>query len=210
MNEQATLYYIHDPMCSWCWGFSRTWSEVCNALDGKLHIRYVVGGLAADSSAPMPEEMQHMLQATWQRIQQSIPGTEFNFDFWTDCKPRRSSYPACRAVLAAKAQAPEKERAMIKTIQRAYYTQARNPSDDDVLIALAGEIDLNTAQFADDLNSDETNIALHADISLGQHLGAQGFPSMILVHNDNARMIELDYNTSANILRQITLQGASD
>ncbi|MEM7209809.1 MAG: DsbA family protein [Pseudomonadota bacterium] len=203
MSEQATLYYIHDPMCSWCWGFSKTWGEVYDALDGKVDIRYVVGGLAPDSSSPMPEEMQQMLQATWKRIQQTIPGTEFNFSFWTDCKPRRSTYPACRAVLAAKAQAPEKERPMIKAIQHAYYTQARNPSDDDVLIALAGEVDLNTAQFADDLNSDETQMALHADITLGQRLGAQGFPSMILVQNDTARMVGLDYNSSDNILSQI-------
>ena len=203
MNTDKTLYYIHDPMCSWCWGFSKTWQQVCEALKGKLDIRYVVGGLAPDSQEPMPEDMQHMLQNTWRTIQERIPGTEFNFDFWTVCRPRRSTYPACRAVLATKAQAPERERDMIAAIQRAYYLNAKNPSDDAVLIELAGEVDLNTHQFAEDLNSDATHTQLHADIALGQQLGARGFPSMVLLENGQQRLLHLDYNSAENILRQV-------
>ena len=203
MSNDKTLYYIHDPMCSWCWGFSKTWGEVCSALDGAVDIRYVVGGLAPDSSEPMPEPMQEMLQDTWRTIQERIPGTSFNFDFWTNCRPRRSTYPACRAVLAAKAQAPDRERDMVKAIQKAYYLNAKNPSNDEVLIELAGEVDLNTNQFADDLNSDETHTQLHADIALGQQLGAHGFPSMVLMSNGSSRLLNLDYNSSENILRQI-------
>ncbi|MEM7291908.1 MAG: DsbA family protein [Pseudomonadota bacterium] len=198
-----TLFYIHDPMCSWCWAFRRTWTEVCDSLDDSIATRYVVGGLAPDSSDPMPEAMQQMLQQTWRTIQDRVPGTEFNFDFWTQCRPRRSTYPACRAVLAAKMQDPEKEKLMIAAIQQGYYLHAKNPSDDDVLIELAGLVDLNTDQFAHDLNSDDVHTQLHADISLGQQLGAQGFPSMILVEGDQARMLRLDYNSSANILSQL-------
>ena len=199
----ATLYYVHDPMCSWCWGFSKTWNQVITALDGKLDIHYVVGGLAPDSAEPMPEAMQLALQNTWRTIQSRIPGTEFNYDFWTDCQPRRSTYPACRAVLAARKQNPDKERPMIRAIQQAYYLRARNPSDDEVLIELAGEVDLNTQQFTDDLNSDDMHTRLHADIALGQRLGAQGFPSMVLHHENRIQMLHLDYNSSDNILAQI-------
>ena len=203
MTQEKTLYYIHDPMCSWCWGFKKTWGEVIEALDGKMGIRHVVGGLAPDSDQPMPQEMQSMLQTTWKRISEVIPGTRFNFDFWTECRPRRSTYPACRAVLAAKKQDAERERDMIAAIQHAYYLDARNPSNDDVLIALAGEVDLNTAQFAEDLNSDEIHTQLHAEIALGQQLGAQGFPSMVLVEGNSARILGLDYNSADNILQQI-------
>jgi len=41
----------------------------------------VLGGLAPDSDQPMPEQMQRYLQQTWQRFQQVVPGTRFNFDF---------------------------------------------------------------------------------------------------------------------------------
>ena len=104
---QNTLYYVHDPMCSWCFGFEATRKKLFDALDDRIQIRRMLGGLAPDSETPMPEAMRLMLQQTWHRIEQTIPGTKFNFDFWQDCVPRRSTYPANSAVLAAREQGEE-------------------------------------------------------------------------------------------------------
>jgi putative protein-disulfide isomerase len=97
---QETLYYVHDPMCSWCWGFEPTRRQLFAALEGRLQIERLVGGLAPDTDEPMPATMRNMLQQTWHRIAISIPGTEFNFEFWEKCQPRRATYPANRAVIA--------------------------------------------------------------------------------------------------------------
>ena len=123
----ATLIYVHDPMCSWCWGFEPTRKKFFAAVEDRLPIRRLVGGLAPDSDVPMAEEMRAMLQQTWQRIQQTIPGTEFNFHFWQVCTPRRSTYPANRAVLAARLQGEGYDPAMTHRIQQAYYLEARKP-----------------------------------------------------------------------------------
>jgi len=197
------LFYIHDPMCSWCWGFNRTWSEVEEALHGKLEIEYVVGGLAQDSDQPMPEDMQMMLQNTWRAIQQKIPGTRFNFEFWSKCKPRRSTYPACRAVLAAKQQNAEKE--MILAIQHGYYMQARNPSDNHTLELLARELGLDAALFSKDLNSTEIQTQLIKQIEFGLSIGAQGFPSLILRTGKDVKRVQIDYNSSDEIIQQLEI-----
>ena len=139
---KGTCFYVADPMCSWCWAFAPIIDEVAGALPAEVELRYVLGGLAPDSDVPMPEEMQKKLQATWRTIA-ARTGTEFNFDFWKACKPRRSTYPACRAVLAAKTQETAKTSAMFRAIQRAYYQEARNPSDTETLTELASEIDLD-------------------------------------------------------------------
>lgn len=188
-------------MCSWCWGFNNTWSEVEAALCRKIDIEYVVGGLAPDSNLPMPKEMQTMLQKTWETIEQRIPGTQFNFDFWTHCEPRRSTYPACRAVLAAKNQNAEKD--MILVIQQAYYLNAKNPSDDDTLESLAGDLSLDLNVFREDLNSTETEAELLKQIEFGRSIGAQGFPSLIIQVGERTRLITIDYNSSNNIVKQI-------
>ena len=70
-------------------------------LADKLNIHYALGGLAPDSDVPMADEMQTMLQQIWSRIHQQL-GTEFNFEFWKNCQPKRSTYPACRAILVAR------------------------------------------------------------------------------------------------------------
>ena len=112
----ATLYYIHDPMCSWCWGFRPVWDQVQDELQDTVHIQYVLGGLAPDTDQPMPAKMQVSIRSNWQRIQREIPGTEFNYDFWTICQPRRSTYPSCRAVIASKMQQPLLEKELILAI----------------------------------------------------------------------------------------------
>ena len=121
----SELIYVHDPMCSWCWGLRPVFQRLIDQLPSQIRVSYLLGGLAADSDAPMAEEMQHQLQDTWHRIQQRIPNTEFNYDFWTRCQPRRSTYPACRAVIAARRIDVELEKSMVLAIQRAYYLQAK-------------------------------------------------------------------------------------
>lgn len=162
------------------------------AIADKIEIRYLLGGLAAESDRPMPADMQSQIKSNWQKIQQTIPGIEFNYDFWRKCKPRRSTYPACRAVIAARKQ--HQEKAMITAIQHAYYLQAKNPSDYDVLYKLAHAIQLNTATFTRDLNSDETHNQLTQEIQLSRLMGVESLPSLFIEQKDRYFPIVLDYN----------------
>ena len=122
------LIYVHDPMCSWCWGFTDTYQSLVKRLPEDLTVLRLLGGLAPDSDEVMNESTQMMIQQAWQRIEQMIPGKQFNYDFWTKCKPRRATYPACRAVIAAREQGDKYDVLMTSRIQQAYYQQARNPS----------------------------------------------------------------------------------
>ena len=125
---QDTLIYVHDPMCSWCWGFEPTRRKIFEALAGRIAgSAYGRRSLPPILNAPMPEAMRSMLQQTWHRIEQTIPGTEFNFEFWQKCSPRRSTYPANRAVIAAREQGDEFDSQMTARIQRAYYLEAKKP-----------------------------------------------------------------------------------
>lgn len=201
---QATLYYVHDPMCSWCWGFEATRSRLFAALDGRVLVERLVGGLAPDSDQPMPEDMRQGLQQTWRRIQENIPGTRFNFDFWTQCAPRRSTYPANRAVLAARMQGLDFDPQMTQRIQQAYYLEARNPSDDATLIELAAEIQLDVERFSADLTNPKTQQALLAEIDRSRMLGIDSFPSLALTDgNGDLAHIHLSYTNVDAMLNQI-------
>ena len=181
----ATLYYIHDPMCSWCWGFRNTWQQVQQNLPAAIGLKCLLGGLAPDTDEPMPRSMQASIRETWQHIQQEIPGTRFNFDFWENCQPRRSTWPSCRAVIAARLQDPEKEHEMILAIQQAYYLEGLNPSDESVLIRLARDIGLDSNRLQNDL-------------------GVSGFPSLVMdIADEEPHQVEIDYNDPERIIAQI-------
>ena len=197
------LVYVHDPMCSWCWGFEPTRRAIVAGLPADTQLCRLLGGLAPDSEQPMPEPMRAALQQTWRRIEAMIPGTRFNYDFWTDNTPRRSTYPANRAVIAARLQGEAYDSKMTGAIQRAYYLEARNPSDDSTLIELAAEIELDVDRFALDLVAESTHAALLDEIARARTMGIDSFPSLAVLHDGELRHIGLDYGDPEAMLRQI-------
>ncbi|WP_105903149.1 DsbA family protein [Vibrio gangliei] len=196
----ATLYYIHDPMCSWCWGYTPTWEKLKAALPQEIKVEYLLGGLAPDNDAPMPLEMRQMLQQTWQRIESQL-GTQFNYDYWQLAKPVRTTYPACRAVIAAQLQG--KGEAMNTAIQEAYYLRAMTPHIEQTHIHLAQEIGLDVDRFITDRNSDIVEQVFRQQRSFCQQLGIASFPNLVLKAGEVYHLIELDYRSEDTTLRDI-------
>ena len=201
--DDSQLYYLHDPMCSWCWGFSPTWNKVKEALEDKVKVTYLLGGLALDNDEDMTLQTQNYVQSNWRRIEEKVPGTKFNYDFWIKCKPRRSTYPACRAVISARIQNPDCETSMIRAIQKCYYLDAQNPSNEDVLVSLAIELGLDAEKFQLDLRSEKVNKMLLAEISLAKSLGMSRMPSLSLQTGRGLRAISIDFLDPDYIVGQI-------
>jgi len=197
------LYYAHDPMCSWCWGFRPAWRSLCAQLPPEIRVARLLGGLAPDTDEPMPAEMRRHLQQTWRRIEQRIPGTCFNFEFWERCQPRRSTYPACRALIAARHQGEQHEESMLLAIQQAYYQQARNPSEESTLVELAREIGLDSAAFSVELNSESTRQQLLREIATTRSLGLYSFPALALDTGGSRWPVAVDYTAPRAMLEQI-------
>ncbi len=196
----ATLFYFHDPMCSWCWGYQAVWRCLLQNMPDEVNVVYVLGGLAQDSDEPMPMEMQQAIQGHWRRIQSEL-GSEFNFDFWSRCQPRRSTYPACRAVIAAAEQ--DAGVMMILALQRAYYLRAMNPSENETLCVLAQELGLDMQMFQADLVSDSVEKILQEQISYTRSVGVSSFPSLLLDHKNKRYRLTIDYKDYQTTLSQI-------
>ena len=206
MTESIRLYYSHDPMCSFCWGFRPEWKKLRGLLRDQypnIELVYIMGGLAPDSDEPMPMAMQDKLQATWHYIEERIPGTHFNFDFWRLQQPRRSTYPACRAVMAAKMLEQELEEPMILAIQKAYYLEALNPSNEDTLINCAESIGLDPHRFREVLRSEACDQAFTNDRHLSRSLGISSFPSLVIAAGQRRFNIPVNYNNARGMLLQI-------
>jgi len=200
----STLYYVHDPMCSWCWGFSNTFAELLSQLPKNIEVKRLLGGLAADSAVPMSESMQQQIKNNWFRIEDTIPDVKFNFDFWEKTIPRRSTYPACRAVIAARLQGEAHDLSMTKAIQTAYYLQARNPSENTTLIKLATEIGLNKAIFKRDFYSEKVQQELNKEMIQSRERFVESYPSLVIEKGKNAQNININYTQYNEMLNHIT------
>ncbi|WP_372882858.1 DsbA family protein [Psychromonas sp.] len=200
INSESVFYYVHDPMCSWCWAHRPVWQKLEASLLDLVPVNYVLGGLAPDCDDPMPVEQQKAISGYWQKIS-NLLGTPFNFKFWAENTPRRSTYPACRAVIAAGWQ--NKMREMNSAVQKAYYLRAMNPSDIETHLFLAAELGLNIEQFNADLSSAKLDSEFKRQLRLTGNLPIQGFPSMVLAHRGKLFPIELDYKDQGGALAQV-------
>ena len=204
-TENHTLYYIYDPMCSWCYAFEQSLSELQKQLPPLLNFKAILGGLAPDTDEPMPIDTQQMVQQAWQRIEQTVPEIHFNFDFWTENTPLRSTYPACRALLAAEDKAPQLAPILRRNIQQAYYQEAKNPSLDTILIDCAAQTGLNIEQFGSALNSTAIKIKLAEHIQFSSTLGVNSYPSLRLALADEIYDITINYSDVTPSLKQINM-----
>lgn len=195
-----TLYYVYDPMCAWCYAFAQTFKNLKENLPENIKIVYVPGGLAPHTKHPMPQEMREKIEAIWYQIEQVV-GTKFNHDFWKKCTPKRSTYLACQATLAAKNQ--NKEEQMIEAIQEAYYQRALNPSEEETHFQLAKELDLDIELFKKDLYDEETIILFNEKMQLRRNLGLNSFPSLAIKYKKEVYPINIIYNEPKKILAQI-------
>jgi putative protein-disulfide isomerase len=202
-SGRPVVYYIHDPMCSWCWAMAPVLREFIRNIPKDIEFIKLLGGLAPDTDEPMSEDLREMVQSSWRRILQHVPGTELNFAFWSDCVPRRSTYAACRAVIAARMQGAGFEEAMNTAIQRAYYTQARNPSDEATLVDLAGEIGLDVERFRAALHSEKVQKALEAEIAQAREMDVESFPAIVFRDQKGIRPIPVDYTDAGPMLAAV-------
>lgn len=195
-----TLYYVHDPMCSWCYAFTPTLNEIKKHLDENIKIVHVVGGLAAHCDEIMPKDMQEKIENIWYEIEE-VTGTKFNHDFWKKCSPRRSTYLACEATILARYENKEEE--MINAIQEAYYQKAMNPSEATTLINLAKQIGMDEKKFEEDLKSQKIEDDLQNELNFRRFLNVKTFPSLILEYKKELYPINIKYNDYKAMLNQI-------
>ena len=180
---QSQIYLIVDPMCSWCWGFRSAWALFVKEIPSSVPIKFLMGGLAPDSDEPMDTKTKTYIRSAWRSVADRT-GAKFNHQFWAVCQPRRSTYPACRAVITAGLQLNGSRKRYYDALQRAYFLDARNPSDYDTLISLANEIGLDPVQFQEDLDSSFVQQTFRKELNLVRSLGISGFPTVIWHQQD--------------------------
>jgi putative protein-disulfide isomerase len=172
-------------------------------LPAGLPVVSLLGGLAADSDQPMPEDMVDYLKRTWDRIE-STCGVTFNHSYWDQTPPPpRTTFISCRAVIAAERLAGRGE-AFGERIQDAYYTEARNVWDFDVLCDLAAAFGFNRDSFAEALASDDVRAVHDEQRQLAERLQVEGYPTVLLLHNREAFPIAVRHQGTDAMLEDIT------
>lgn len=191
------LIYIADPMCSWCYGFGPELAALLEGLPG-LPVDIVVGGLRPYNKNVMDAELRTKLQEHWKSVAERT-GLPFSFDFLSRENFVYDTEPACRAVVAARMLAPAACLYVFHEIQRLFYTEGMDVTQDKVLASIACkalaeqgyEVDEET--FLTTWSSAEAVKATSDDFLLAHKWEITGFPTLVLERDGQLDMVTAGY-----------------
>jgi putative protein-disulfide isomerase len=190
----ATLHYIYDPLCGWCYG-SAPLVKAAREIEG---LRFVLhgGGMMAGSARQLASEnlrqfvLQHVTRITGMTGQ---PFSEaYTNGLLRDPTALLDSEPPTAAILAVEAAAG-RGADMLAHMQKAHYVEGRNLSDRAALASLAAEIGVERAVFdAEFPKAQGSAVQAHMLDSrrMLSRVGGQGFPTFALETKRGLSMLD--------------------
>ena len=184
-STAATLHYIFDPMCGWCYAVAPL-VEAARDVPG-LQVEIHGGGMMTGANRrPINTQWREYVKPHDLRIAQ-LTGQPFGERYLEgllrDTGATMDSEPPTTAILAAEALRAGGGLDMAHRVQQAHYVEGRRIADVDVLNTLAVELGFDAEAFASAfarLSGEATAQHIAASRQLLQRSGGQGFPTFVL------------------------------
>lgn len=208
--DKVDLYYATDPLCSFCWAFEPTlrkfryqyasyFNKDVTIMGGMIEKWEKFGGDSGNGINSAADVAQH-----WREIgdysRMVIDGR-----VWLD-NPIDSSFPSSQAFQIVRRDFPEKANTFLRKLRETVMIWNKDISKRDVLAAILDEMDLDSRKILDDAESIEGRALLNSDLGLSQALTATGFPTIVLVNQENQGIKIVGaqpYEALENALKQI-------
>jgi len=196
-----TLWYLADPMCSWCWGFAPVIEAIRQNYSDRLNVELVLGGLRPGTKAPMGSAQREEILHHWQAVQRQT-GQAFRFE---GALPEGFIYdtePASRAVVTVSAINPETTFPFFQAIQSAFYAEQADVTKLDVLAQLAVSAGVDAQYFLQAFESDAIKSQILAHFHKARLWGVHAFPTVIVQNATGYSLLTRGYRP----LEQLRLQ----
>jgi putative protein-disulfide isomerase len=181
----ATLHYLYDPLCGWCYGAEPLADAAANVVGLTLRLR---AGALWPQPTRLPEAMRRYIQQADARIAQMSGqpfGTAYLNELLQDPSLVLDSRPVIAAVLAARSLDPTKTLPMLRGIQHAHYEHGRHVVEEATLIDIATSVGLDATAFAAALHGVPVDRHIAESREFMNNVGAQGFPTFVLQIGDD-------------------------
>ena len=178
----ATLHYLYDPLCGWCYGAAPLVKAAREVVNVRAHGGGMMTGARRQAVTP---QLRGYVMPHDARIAQ-LSGQPFGEAYFNgllqDITAVFDSEPPTAAILAAEALAGC-GLDLLAALQVAHYVDGRRIADRAVLIEVANSLGLAPAEFATALDR-QSGAAVKAHFegtrALMDQVGAQGFPTFVL------------------------------
>lgn len=179
LEEQLTIHYFTDPICSSCWAIEPQLRKLKLEYGTTFSIDYHMGGLLPDWSynsggiSKPADVAQH-----WDEVS-AYYDMPIDGDLWLE-NPLHSSYPPSIAFKAVQLQDPKKAVTFMRLIREKVFLRKENIADPLVLETSVRELGLDVEKFHQDIEF-KARLLFDDDLRLAQLFRVRSFPSLFFV-----------------------------
>ncbi len=204
-RKDKEVFYVGDPMCSWCYGFTKINLSLQEQCKGRAKVSLVVGGLHIDWTEPQDDDRKRFLREHWEEIGERS-GQPFVFDILDRDDFVYNTEPACRAAVTARVMHDHtKALEFFVELQRAFYAENIDVTQPGPLRELAEGFGLDGKAFAQLFDTDDLKTETMNDFQFARALGVNGFPTMVVREDESYAYLTVGYQPFENL--QPALEG---
>lgn len=190
-KQQKTIefYYVTDPICSHCWAIEPTLRRFVEQYGHYFNVHTVMGGLLEKwHDGPIdpangiykPADVAPHWREVGDQSRMPIDGS-----LMVD-NPVQSSFPASRVFkIVQKHLGDKKAYEYLRRAREALFAFNENIGEPEVLTKVLEEMGLDAEDILEEADGENGHELLDEDFALTRSLGARGFPSIIIVNEEN-------------------------
>lgn len=189
LHTEATLIFVTDPICSWCWGMLPELLLMMDALQGRIDFQLRCAGLQVGSQNPLSEAQINDLTRLWKQVAETT-GQRFSFALPPDKEFIYHSEIPCRALQIARRLGDGNEPwEFFSDIQTAFYLHARNICNLDVLCELAAPYNISENELRDGIADEAIIDSTRREFDWCKSQATHALPSLLLDRGDGPKLV---------------------
>ncbi|WP_164669764.1 DsbA family protein [Virgibacillus doumboii] len=187
-KKTIDLYYVSDPICSHCWALEPVLRRFTEQYGDYFNVHTVMGGLLEKwGDGPVdpangihgPADVAGHWREVGEQTRMPIDGS-----LMID-NPVHSSYPPSRVFKVIQKQDVELASVFLRRAREAVFAFNQNIADKSVLVDIVNKLGLDGEEIVKEAESENGQKLLNEDFALAASLGARGFPTIIMVNEEN-------------------------
>ncbi|MEJ8302968.1 DsbA family protein [Saccharibacillus sacchari] len=184
---KMTLYYVTDPICSHCWALEPVLGRFIRQYGQYFNVTIAMGGLLPSwhgfgdraNGIQKPSDVAGHWREVGEHSRMPIDGS-----VWLD-NPLQSSFPPSRVFKVIQNKHAGKEQEFLRKAREQLFAFNENIAEDLTMIRLVDEIGLDGKAIVDEAATEAAQDLLEEDFALASRLGVRGFPTIILMNEEN-------------------------
>jgi len=185
-KKRVELYYVTDPICSHCWALEPVLRKFVDQYGQYFNMQTLMGGLLenwdgftdASNGISSPSDVAGHWREVGEHSRMPIDGT-----VWYD-NPIASSFIPSRVYKVIQEINPELANTFLRRAREELFAFNKNIAQDELLIDLVNRVGLDGEEIVNRSKLPEANTSLQEDFQLVRELGVRGFPTIVLVNEE--------------------------